>query len=151
MRTWKRVFSGTITLAADGSSAVTTTLHGEMAISFSDACVLAVLCGWGLIHLKLAEAGLHKHIVIQESSIRYLQPVRADMRAACRVDDAALDRFLRVLRRSVGGSQLVMITHNKRSMELADILYGVTMPEPGVSRIVSMAARIISGVMSSAG
>ncbi len=60
---------------------------------------LAVLCGWGLIHVKLAEAGLHKHIVIQESGIRYLRPVDGDMVAACRVEDAALDRFLRTLHR----------------------------------------------------
>ena len=60
---------------------------------------LAVLCGWGLIHLKLDEAGLHRHIVIQESSIRYLHPVEADMVAACCVEDAALERFLRTLQR----------------------------------------------------
>lgn len=58
---------------------------------------LAVLCGWGLLHLKLAEAGLHKHIVIQESSIRYLRPVNQEMLAECRVDDAGLGRFLRTL------------------------------------------------------
>lgn len=60
---------------------------------------LAVTCGWGLVHLKLAEAGLHKHIVIQESSIRYLRPVSDDMHAACCVDDAALARFLRTLQK----------------------------------------------------
>jgi thioesterase domain-containing protein len=60
---------------------------------------LAVVCGWGLIHLKLTEAGLHKHIVIQESSIRYLRPVSDDMRAACCVDGAALERFMRTLHR----------------------------------------------------
>ncbi len=58
---------------------------------------LAVLCGWGLVHLKLAEAGLHKHIVIQESSIRYLRPVNEEMRAECCVEEAALARFLRTL------------------------------------------------------
>ncbi len=58
---------------------------------------LAVLCGWGLLHLKLAEAGLHKHIVIQESSIRYLRPVNQEMLAECCVDDAELGRFLRAL------------------------------------------------------
>ena len=58
---------------------------------------LAVLCGWGMLHLKLAEAGLHKHIVIQESNIRYLLPVVQDMQAECRLDDLALKRFLRTL------------------------------------------------------
>ncbi len=60
---------------------------------------LAVLCGWGLIHLKLSEAGLHKHIVIQESSIRYLRPVDGEMRAECRVADARFERFLHTLHR----------------------------------------------------
>jgi thioesterase domain-containing protein len=58
---------------------------------------LAVLCGWGLLHLKLADAGLRKHIVIQESSIRYLHPVDQDMTAECRLDEDAFDRFLRTL------------------------------------------------------
>ncbi len=69
---------------------------------------LAVVCGWGLVHLKLAEAGLHKHIVIQESSIRYLRPVNTDMRATCCVEDAALQHFLRALRK-----------HDRARLELA--------------------------------
>lgn len=58
---------------------------------------LAVLCGWGLLHIKLVEAGLNKHIVIQESSIRYLRPLNQEMLAECCVDEAELDRFLRTL------------------------------------------------------
>ena len=58
---------------------------------------LAVLCGWGLLHLKLADAKLHKPIVIQESDIRYLQPVEHDMHAECRLDDAEFKKFLRTL------------------------------------------------------
>jgi len=58
---------------------------------------LAVLCGWGLLHLKLAEARLHKHIVIQESSIRYLHPVTRRMHAECRLDEEEYSRFLRTL------------------------------------------------------
>jgi chromosome segregation protein len=37
-----------------------------------------------------------------------------------------------------GLSQFLLITHSKRTMESCDTLYGVTMPEPGVSRIVSV-------------
>ena len=58
---------------------------------------LAVLCGWGLLHLKLAEAGLHRHIVIQESSIRYLRPVNGKILAECCADEAELSRFFQVL------------------------------------------------------
>ncbi len=60
---------------------------------------LAVLCGWGLLHLKLAEAGVHRHIVIQEGAIRYLLPVAEELRAECRVEDAAFARVLHTLER----------------------------------------------------
>ena len=68
---------------------------------------LAVLCGWGLLHLKLREAGLRKHIVIQESNIRYLLPVENDMAAECHVDEAAFARFLRTLEKR-GKSRLAL-------------------------------------------
>lgn len=58
---------------------------------------LAVLCGWGLLHLKLTEAGVHKHIVIHEANIRYLLPVAEDMQAECRLDAPAFGRMLRTL------------------------------------------------------
>jgi thioesterase domain-containing protein len=58
---------------------------------------VAVLCGWGLLHLKLAESGLHKHIVIQESNIRYLRPVDQEMQAECCADEGELGRFFKAL------------------------------------------------------
>jgi thioesterase domain-containing protein len=58
---------------------------------------LAVLCGWGILHLKLAEAGLHKHIVIHKSSILYLQPVDQEMQAECILDDASFKHLLHTL------------------------------------------------------
>jgi len=57
--------------------------------------------------------------------------------------DAALDeenigRFITMLREFLEHSQFIVITHSKRTMSLADALYGVTMQEPGVSRKVSV-------------
>lgn len=57
------------------------------------------------------------------------------------LDDANVLKFAAMLRRLKGRTQFVVITHNKRSMEVADCLYGVTMSEPGVSRIVSVDLR----------
>jgi len=54
------------------------------------------------------------------------------------LDDANVDRFNNLIRSMTPHSQFVLITHNKRTMELADILYGVTMEEAGVSKMVSV-------------
>ena len=54
------------------------------------------------------------------------------------LDDANVDRFLRMLRRFADRTQFVIITHNKKTMEAADVLYGVTMQELGVSKLVSV-------------
>jgi len=54
------------------------------------------------------------------------------------LDDVNVDRFNDMIRLMMGHSQFILITHNKRTMELADTLYGVTMQEPGVSRLVSV-------------
>jgi chromosome segregation protein len=54
------------------------------------------------------------------------------------LDDANLVRFNEMLRDISDRTQFLVITHNKRSMEEADSLYGVTMEEPGVSAVVSV-------------
>ena len=54
------------------------------------------------------------------------------------LDDANVERFLRMLRRFSDRTQFVVITHNKQTMEAAGGLYGVTMQELGVSRLVSV-------------
>ena len=54
------------------------------------------------------------------------------------LDDANVGRFNELLREMSGDSQFILITHNKRTMELNDTLYGVTMEEPGISKTVSV-------------
>jgi chromosome segregation protein len=54
------------------------------------------------------------------------------------LDDVNVGRFDLMIREISRVSQFVVITHNKRTMEAADTLYGVTMEEPGVSRVVAV-------------
>jgi len=54
------------------------------------------------------------------------------------LDDANIHRFLRVLRELTSQTQFLVITHNRKTMEAADVLYGVTMQEPGLSKLVSV-------------
>ena len=54
------------------------------------------------------------------------------------LDEANINRFVKLLKRFINHSQFVIITHNKRTIAMADILYGVTMEEHGVSKIVSV-------------
>ncbi len=54
------------------------------------------------------------------------------------LDDANVERLAALLREMSADTQFVLITHNRRTMAHADVLYGVTMEEPGVSRIVSV-------------
>ena len=54
------------------------------------------------------------------------------------LDESNVNRFVRVLQRFLVHSQFVIITHNKRTIGMADVLYGVTMQEHGVSKIVSV-------------
>jgi chromosome segregation protein len=52
------------------------------------------------------------------------------------LDDANIDKFNKMVRRFSKESQFIIVTHNKRTMETTDIMYGVTMVEQGVSRVV---------------
>lgn len=54
------------------------------------------------------------------------------------LDDANVRRFASALRQFVQDTQFLVVTHNKRTMEAADFLYGITMDDPGSSRMVSV-------------
>jgi chromosome segregation protein len=54
------------------------------------------------------------------------------------MDEGNINRFIRVLDRFIEQSQFIIITHNKRTIAKADVLYGVTMEERGVSKLVGM-------------
>jgi chromosome segregation protein len=54
------------------------------------------------------------------------------------LDDANIDRFNGFLKEMSKKSQFILITHNKRTMEIADTLFGITMEEAGISKTVSV-------------
>ena len=54
------------------------------------------------------------------------------------LDDANIDRFAEIVREMTSQSQFIIITHSKRTMSVLDTMYGVTMQEPGVSKLVSV-------------
>ncbi|MBI4478226.1 MAG: chromosome segregation protein SMC [Acidobacteria bacterium] len=54
------------------------------------------------------------------------------------LDDANIARFVEMLRSMQDHTQFILITHNRKTMEIADRLYGVTMEEPGVSKLISV-------------
>ncbi len=54
------------------------------------------------------------------------------------LDDSNVTRFLKLINKFTHSTQFIVITHNKKTMEAADLLYGITMERPGVSNIVSV-------------
>jgi chromosome segregation protein len=54
------------------------------------------------------------------------------------LDDANVHRFIEMLRGMLDRTQFILITHNRQTMEIANRLYGVTMEEPGVSKLISV-------------
>jgi len=63
------------------------------------------------------------------------------MRVEAALDDVNLGRLLVVLEELRESSQLIIITHQKRTMEIADALYGVTMRGDGVTEVISQRLR----------
>ena len=66
------------------------------------------------------------------------------------LDESNINRFLAMLDRFVQQSQFLVITHNKRTISRADVLYGVTMEEQGVSKLVGVKFTDSSGMLSTA-
>ena len=64
--------------------------------------------------------------------------IRVGAAAAVVNNEANVERFTKLLRELTDDTQFIMITHNRKSMEAANLLYGVTMEEPGVSKLVSV-------------
>jgi chromosome segregation protein len=54
------------------------------------------------------------------------------------LDDSNVERFTRMIRAMSQHTQFILMTHNKRTMEICPLMYGVTMEEPGVSKLVSV-------------
>ena len=67
------------------------------------------------------------------------------------LDDANIGRFTGMLEQFLEYSQFLIITHNKRTISVADTIYGVTMPEKGVSRMISMRFNKATGKAEAAG
>ncbi|MEO8682024.1 MAG: chromosome segregation protein SMC [Vicinamibacterales bacterium] len=54
------------------------------------------------------------------------------------LDDANIGRFVEMLKSMMDKTQFIIITHSRKTMEIANLLYGVTMEEPGVSKLISI-------------
>jgi chromosome segregation protein len=67
------------------------------------------------------------------------------------LDEANVDRYNELVREMTDRSQFIVITHNKRTMEAVDNLYGVTMQEPGVSKLVTVNLRTLGAGAGGAG
>ena len=70
--------------------------------------------------------------LIKPSPFCFLDEVDAPL------DDTNVDHFMRMIQRFSSETQFILVTHNKRTMEMANRLYGVTMQEEGVSSLVSV-------------
>jgi chromosome segregation protein len=57
------------------------------------------------------------------------------------LDDANIDKFNNIIRKFSDDSQFIIVTHNKRTMASTDVIYGITMVEQGVSRVVPVDLR----------
>lgn len=61
------------------------------------------------------------------------------------LDEQNIGRFVKMLKEFARGSQFIIVTHNKKTMSIGETLYGVTMEEPGVSKLVSVRMDKVEG------
>ncbi len=54
------------------------------------------------------------------------------------LDETNIDRFMSIVKEFLDTTQFIIITHNRHTMSLSDVIYGVTMEEPGVTKVFSM-------------
>jgi chromosome segregation protein len=62
------------------------------------------------------------------------------------LDEENIGRFLRMLREFSKSTQFVVVTHSKKSMSVGECIYGVTMEEPGISKVVSIQMSTLGAV-----
>ena len=79
-----------------------------------------------------AIALLFAFFLVKQSPFCILDEVDAPL------DDANVGRYINIIKEFSQKTQFLVVTHNKRTMEMADILYGVTMQELGISKIISV-------------
>jgi len=83
---------------------------------------LAILAGWGLVHLRLRDQGLRTHTVVQRSAVSYLRPVEAPFQArASTPSPHAWDRFVKSLRRWGRGRIRVDVEVTCSGVEVATV------------------------------
>lgn len=80
-------------------------------------------------------------------SILHLKPVSFCVldEIEASLDDANVVRFAEYLKKLSDKTQFIVITHRKGTMEVSDIIYGITMQEKGISKVVSMKVRDKAG------
>jgi chromosome segregation protein len=60
------------------------------------------------------------------------------------LDDANIDKFNNIIREFSGNSQFIIVTHNKRTMVSTNVIYGVTMQDMGVSKVLPVSLEALN-------
>ena len=81
---------------------------------------------------------LDDSLTAEELTALALEPGKYGVDVMAALDEANVVRYARYMRRIAGKTQFIVITHRRGTMEEADVLYGVTMQERGVSRILTI-------------